>query len=81
MVAIVRKLFSRSKIRRLPHYAIALYHDNILGNILPDNPLTPPNKDTLARMVADLDKIDKRVRTVLRMIKTGHIDDIINLYA
>lgn len=81
MIAIVGELFSGAEIGALPHYAIALYHDDILGSMLSDDPLTSPNKDTLAGIVTDFDKIDKRMRAVLRMVQTGHVDDIINLYA
>jgi hypothetical protein len=81
MIAIVGKLFSWSEFRGLPYYPITLHHDDFLGIILSYNPLTSPNTDTLRGLITNFDKIDKRVRPILRMIETGHVNNIVNLYA
>ncbi len=81
MIAIVGELFSRPEVRGLPYYSIALHHDDFLRIILSYNPLTTPNTDTLRGLITNFDKIDKRVRPILRMVQTGHVNDIVNLYA
>ena len=81
MITIVGKLFSRTEVRGLPHYSIALHYEDFLGIILSYNPLTSPNTDTLRGLITNFDEIDKGVRPILRVIQTGHVNDVVNLYA
>ena len=81
MIAIVGELFSRPEVRGLPYYSITLYHDDFLRIILSYNPLTSPNTDTLRGLITNFDEIDKGVRPILRVIQTGHVNDVVNLYA
>ena len=59
MITIVGKLFSRTEVRGLPHYSIALHYEDFLGIILSYNPLTSPNTDTLRGLITNFDEIDK----------------------
>tara|TARA_B100000965_G_C19020554_1_gene510768 strand:+ start:65 stop:355 length:291 start_codon:yes stop_codon:yes gene_type:complete len=81
MIAIVGKLFSWPEVRGLPYYSIALHHEDFLRIVLSDNPLPSTNADTLRGLITNFDEIDKGVRPILRMIQTGHVNDVVNLYA
>lgn len=78
MIAIVGKLLARPEVRPLPHHSLALDHEDFVCQILADHPLAPSDTHPLLGIIPDLDEIDKRVRSVLRVIKAGHIDHVVN---
>jgi len=78
MIAIVGKLLARPEVRPLPHYSLALDHEDFVCQVLADHPLAPLDTHPLHGIILDLDEVDKRVRAVLRVIKAWHVDHVVN---
>tara|TARA_B100000963_G_scaffold339310_1_gene336947 strand:+ start:812 stop:1102 length:291 start_codon:yes stop_codon:yes gene_type:complete len=80
MIAVIGKLLSRSEVRILSYHSVPLNHDDIIRVILSHNPLTSQDTDAILRIIANLDKIDKWMRAILRVVEAGHVNDVVNLY-
>ena len=81
VVAVIGKFFPGTQIRQLPNHPITLDHNYFLRFILMNQPFPTLDTNPLGLMIPDIDEVDERMRTVLRVIQTRHVDDVIDLHA
>jgi hydroxymethylpyrimidine/phosphomethylpyrimidine kinase len=81
VIAVVGKLLTRFEFWHLPDHSVPFHHDHLIGFVLPHHPLSASNADPLTRLVFDIDEIDEWMGTVDRVIKTRHVDHIVDQHA